>query len=306
VDVESLRYVMTLAEELHFGRAAARHFVAEGHFGRRIARLERELGTRLFDRTTRRVSLTEEGARVVHHARSTLASFDGLRATARSKPHDESVLRVGVLGFGLADRWRVLRDGVVAAVPTVRIVHEELDLCDQYDAIRRGDVDVGLVHYLGDADGLVLQPVLRTPRVAVIPAWSPLAAAERLTREDVAGYSWLRMGGPPSRLAAWAGSDNRSLRGATVRRPSAIPGAVATTGLLGLHGAAAARYYPRPDVRFVPIEGVSVVVAVATREGDHRHVIRAVRDAAVLAARTSAPGIMTDSVHDRTPDHVLQ
>lgn len=307
MDLESLRYAVTLAQELHFGRAAARHFVAEGHFGRRIRRLERELGTRLFDRTTRRVALTEDGAHVVAQARSTLASLDELRATARRDPLDDSVLRVGVLGFGLADRWRFFADAVLAAVPHLRMLHEELDLHDQYDAIRRGRVDVGLVHDLGDLDGLVVQPVLRTPRVAVVPANSSLAGAERLTRADVAGCAWLGVAGSSSRSADWVGSGMPSVSPAcTVRRPSAIPSAVATTGLLGLHGAAAARYYPHPDVRFVPLEGPSVDVAVATRQGDDRPVIRAVRGASAIAARARGPEITTDPIHNRTADHVLQ
>jgi DNA-binding transcriptional LysR family regulator len=307
VDVDSLRYVVALAQELHFGRAAARCFVAEGHFGRRIRRLERELGTRLFDRTTRRVALTEDGVRVVAHARATLASLDELRATARGEPADDSVLRLGVLGFGLADRWRCFADGVLDAVPRVRMVYQELDLYDQYNAVRRGAVDVGLVQYLGDTDGLVVQPVLRTPRVAVVPASSPLAGAECLTGADVAECTWLGFGGSDSRLAEWAGSPTRSESATcTVRRPSAIPSAVATTGLIGLHGAVAARYFPHPDVRFVPIEGASVDVGVATRQGDDRPAIRAVRDAAQLAARAREPEITTDPIHNPTAADVLQ
>jgi DNA-binding transcriptional LysR family regulator len=54
MDFQTLRYVVTLAEELHFGRAARRHYLAPQAFGRHVQRLERELGTRLFDRTSRR------------------------------------------------------------------------------------------------------------------------------------------------------------------------------------------------------------------------------------------------------------
>ncbi|HUY47618.1 MAG TPA: LysR family transcriptional regulator [Streptosporangiaceae bacterium] len=55
MDLQELRYAVTLADELHFGRAARRHFISEQPFGRRIQRLEREAGCLLFERTSRRV-----------------------------------------------------------------------------------------------------------------------------------------------------------------------------------------------------------------------------------------------------------
>jgi DNA-binding transcriptional LysR family regulator len=84
VDVESLRCLVTLADELHFGRAAQLHYVSAGHFGRRIQRVERQLGARLFDRTSRRVALTPAGERVVAHARIVLAALEELRKSADS------------------------------------------------------------------------------------------------------------------------------------------------------------------------------------------------------------------------------
>jgi hypothetical protein len=67
----------------------------------------------------------------------------------------------------------------------------------------------------------------------------------------------------------------------SVRHPAAIPTAVATTGRVALHAAEAARFFPRPDVRFVPLEGPPVQVAVATRSGDARPAVTAFRRAAV-------------------------
>ncbi|WP_425302681.1 LysR family transcriptional regulator [Nocardia wallacei] len=82
VEIESLRWVVTLSEELHFGRASQLHYVSAGHFGRQIQRLERQLGVRLFDRTSRRVTLTPAGQRVVVHARRVLATLEELRNSA--------------------------------------------------------------------------------------------------------------------------------------------------------------------------------------------------------------------------------
>ncbi|MGK8505630.1 LysR family transcriptional regulator [Nocardia asiatica] len=82
MEIESLRWVVTLAEELHFGRASQLHYVSAGHFGRQIQRLERQLGVRLFERTSRRVALTPAGHRVVAHARKVLATLEELRNSA--------------------------------------------------------------------------------------------------------------------------------------------------------------------------------------------------------------------------------
>ncbi|WP_406232162.1 LysR family transcriptional regulator [Nocardia sp. NBC_01009] len=281
MDIESLRYVVTLADELHFGRAAQQHFVTAGHFGRRVQRLERALGARLFDRTSRHVELTSVGQRVVSHARAVLLALDELRASADPLLRTEAgVLRVGVLGFGMAERWPLLRDLVGAAMPGIKLVYEDVDLYSQYDAVRRGDVDVAVVHYLGDLDGLLFQPVYTTPRVAIVPASSPFADADRLCLNDVADEGWVRVSGGHPRLAEWAGPAQQVPRGSPlVRTPSAVPGAVATTGLLGVHGAAASRYFARPDVRFVLLDGTPAEVAVATRRSDNRPIVQAFRQA---------------------------
>ncbi|WP_223167850.1 LysR family transcriptional regulator [Nonomuraea sp. SYSU D8015] len=96
MEIRSLRYAVTLAEELHFGRAAQRHFIAPQPFGRHIQRLEREVGKRLFERTSRRVALTPAGERVVAEARRVLAAVDGLADVARDDaPHDGAPISVG-------------------------------------------------------------------------------------------------------------------------------------------------------------------------------------------------------------------
>ena len=304
MDVESLRYVVTLAEELHFGRSAQRHFLDPGHFSRRVQRLERDLGARLFDRTSRRVTLTPAGERVVAHARAVLAALDRLPAVAGPPPEDDTVVRVGVLGFGAADRWPALRDVVTAAAPGVHLLHEDLDMDDQYEAVRRGDLDVGLVQHLGAVDGLDFRTVLRTPSVVVVPAGSPLADAASLTRADVADQPWLRLSGAHPRFRDWIGPAGVDGRGSTVRHPAAIPAAVATTGLLGMHGAAAGRYFPRPDVRFVPFEAPPVEVAVVTRVADTRLVVEAFRRAADAVAVAWA--IVADPADDRPPSGVVE
>ncbi|WP_433174855.1 LysR family transcriptional regulator [Actinoallomurus sp. CA-150999] len=98
MDIRSLRYAITLAEELHFGRAAQRHYIGAQAFGRRIQNLERELGVRLFERTSRRVTVTPVGAQVVAEARAIVEAMDALTDARRWAESDEEGPTTEVLG----------------------------------------------------------------------------------------------------------------------------------------------------------------------------------------------------------------
>lgn len=83
VDTRLLRHFVAVAQELHFGRAAARLFVAQQALSRDVARLERELGVQLFVRTTRKVTLTPSGERLLVRAGELLALHDAMLAELR-------------------------------------------------------------------------------------------------------------------------------------------------------------------------------------------------------------------------------
>ncbi|RSS82667.1 LysR family transcriptional regulator, partial [Streptomyces sp. WAC02707] len=83
-DPRLLRAFTAVAEELHFTRAAARLYVAQQALSRDVRRLERELGAELFVRTTRQVSLTPDGERLLPYARRVLAAHDELREAFRA------------------------------------------------------------------------------------------------------------------------------------------------------------------------------------------------------------------------------
>jgi DNA-binding transcriptional LysR family regulator len=276
MDVRSLRYAVTLAEELHFGRAARAHFIAAQPFGRRIRELERELGTQLFGRTSRRVWLTDAGERFMPRARQVLAQMDALMETAEGE-HAEPVLRIGVLGFGLADRWPATRCLLARSRPDLELTYVELDWGNQYDAVRTGDVDVAIVHNVGGADDLILESVMDTRRCAVVPAESEFADADYLTEVDAFDHPWVVPVGQPG-LADWVGGHSIRNR-VEVRSPTSIPIAVATTGCLGMHGEPAARFFPHPGVRYRPLDGPRAVVAIASRKREHRDTVAAFRSA---------------------------
>jgi DNA-binding transcriptional LysR family regulator len=141
LDLRALRYFVAAAEELHFTRAAARNFVAQQALSRDIARLERQLGTPLFVRTTRRVALTPAGERLLGRARELLALHD--LTWAELHPSTPTLV-IDLLSEGRRTGPRVL-EAVRAALP-------ETEVRGRYGGgmgrtvgrLLAGDIDLGL------------------------------------------------------------------------------------------------------------------------------------------------------------------
>src|ERR671925_531841 len=96
MELRQLSYFVTVAEELHFGRAAERLHISQSPLSRAIRELERDLGVVLFVRTTRRVELTAAGRLLLERSRRALAEIDGAIADARrSMQTEEAVLVLG-------------------------------------------------------------------------------------------------------------------------------------------------------------------------------------------------------------------
>jgi DNA-binding transcriptional LysR family regulator len=103
VELRQLRYFVAVAEELHFGRAAARLHMSQSPLSRAIRELERELGLVLFVRTTRRVELTTAGSLLLERSRRALAEIDGAIADAqRASLPDDAVIALGYGPFSRA------------------------------------------------------------------------------------------------------------------------------------------------------------------------------------------------------------
>ncbi|PRY39810.1 LysR family transcriptional regulator [Umezawaea tangerina] len=157
MELRALHYFVTVAEELHFGRAAERLRIVQPAVSQQITRLESELGARLFDRTSRRVRLTPAGERVLVTARATLAAAARVRVVARESA---ASLRIGMATCFTPRVDRALtrlREGGQLAEPTL----VDLPVPARLDAVRDGELDLALV-----------RGTLTSTAMTVVRAWS--------------------------------------------------------------------------------------------------------------------------------------
>jgi len=170
------RVFLAVAEELHFGRAAARLKITPPPLTRHIQRIERELGARLFDRTRRAVALTAAGAALVGEARRLLAQLEALPGhVLRAAGGDSGTLRAGVISAALFSQAPLLQAAVRKAMPAVHVEWHIESSADQVEAVRLGRLDLGFVHTPIEHEGLALRRVLREPLIVALPAAHPLA-----------------------------------------------------------------------------------------------------------------------------------
>jgi DNA-binding transcriptional LysR family regulator len=183
LDLRKLRYFVAVAEELHFGRAAERLYIAQPVLSRQIRKLEQELGTELFLRTSRNVALTPTGLQLLNEARSLLAAADATRRRMEGIASGEASLTVG---FFIGDDFTSARRAFSEAHPYVAINLLRTYWYDQTEVVLDGRADVAFVHLPIDDQGLELVPVRSEPRVAVLPVTHPAAGKREISIEELA------------------------------------------------------------------------------------------------------------------------
>lgn len=188
-DLRVLRQFVTLAEELHFGRAAARLHMTQPPLSMAMQALEARLGARLFERTQRRVALSEAGAALLPEVQRLLAQLDDLPRLAQAAAAGEAgqlrLAFVSSIAYGPLPRWlRAFR----AEQPHLQVALREATQDVQLEAFARGEIDAGfMLHAPGAAPpGLAAWTALREPMVLALPDGHALLTRRRLTLAQVA------------------------------------------------------------------------------------------------------------------------
>ncbi|WP_433671061.1 LysR family transcriptional regulator [Klebsiella michiganensis] len=188
IELRHLRYFIAVAEELHFGHAAARLNISQPPLSQQIQILEQQIGARLFARTNRSVSLTEAGRQFLADSRQILSQVDDAAARAARLHHGETgELRIGFTSSApfikaVSDTLSTFR----RRYPDVHIQTRETNTREQIVPLNEGALDLGLMRNTQLPDTLVWERVLREPLLAMVPRDHPLASQPRVSLRELA------------------------------------------------------------------------------------------------------------------------
>lgn len=190
MELRHLRYFVAVAEERHFGRAAARLHMAQPPLSQQIKALEAELGVQLLRRTTRKVDLTDAGEAYLQRARALLAGVDEAGFEARLVAAGTiGRLTIGCVGSATYSLLPRLVRGLGAELPGIDFAFQgEMLVPDQVRSLGDGTVDIALLRPPIHDASLTIE-VLRHDRLVVaLAADHPLATRERLRVADLEGH----------------------------------------------------------------------------------------------------------------------
>ncbi|WP_305095160.1 LysR substrate-binding domain-containing protein [Prescottella sp. R16] len=197
MDVGQLRYFLAVAEELHFGRAADRLHITQPPLSRTIKALERELGTVLFERSTRSVKLTSSGRALVGPAREAVDAIRRAEESVRSADAGETgLVRVAFAGVSTHPLVATLARTVRSQRPGI-----QLELSSQNFAqpamkkLLQGESDIALGRWDTIPAEVSARVVMRDSLVVALPDSHRLAESRRLTADQLAGEPFVSL--PP-------------------------------------------------------------------------------------------------------------
>lgn len=275
LDLRLVRYFITVASHLHYGRAAAELHIAQPSLSRQINRLEALVGARLLDRTRQGTRLTEAGEAFLPRARGLLRSADQATAAARAAARPARITVGYTAGLIVTPAVRHLRERHPDA--DVRTLHLEWN--EPRDALLDGRVDAAITRLPLRTDDLRVTVLYDEPKLLLVPVGHRLAGKESVTLDDIADEPiprfpdrefdayWRidpRPGGRPAPDGPRVETVEDKLEHIAAGEAVAIsPSALRAVGL-------------RPDLTTVPLHGVAPgQVVVATRATDHGRLVSA-------------------------------
>jgi len=286
MDLRQLQQFVALAETGNFHRAAERLHMAQPPLSISMRKLEEQLSTPLFVRTSRGVRLTQAGEAALDDARRALFHAGQARAAALAAAHGErGALRIGFVGSATYALLPKLIPAFRAAYPGIELVLHESTTAAILERLQQHTLDAGLVRVpILNAGSFVLTPLEDDMFLAAVPADSPLAARDSIALRELAGEPFImhpstavpNLHAVAMMLCQRAGFVPRVAQEA-VQVQTII--SLVESGLgVALVPSVAARYANR-RVRFLPLSSPRpaerIGIALATRpDGDERQVMR--------------------------------
>ncbi|CAH0124396.1 HTH-type transcriptional regulator GltC [Microbacterium foliorum] len=265
MELQQLRYVIEVAATSSFTRAAERCFVTQSALSHQVAALERELGERLFVRSSRSVRVTEAGEAFLEHARTAVAAAENARDAASSAGgRVVGTLRLGIIPTVTALDVPALIARFRSAHPDARVELTVGNSDALVDALRRGELDAALLGLRPGVEprGVAVRELSRERLVAAVPRAHRLAGRRRVRLADLADETFADF---PSGTSGRAQSD-AAFAAAGIARDVAFEADSAAL-MLGLVSAGVAVTLLAPGA---VASAASGVVAVAVSDGPER------------------------------------
>jgi DNA-binding transcriptional LysR family regulator len=185
MELRQLRYFVTLAEELHFGRAAEREHIVQSALSQQVQRLERELSVRLLERSTHHVALTAAGAAFLAEARQVLAQVGRAAEAARRAAGAGAPLRVGIIDSSYDSMPQILHE-VQARSPGLVIHQVEASVPEQYQQLTDGRLDVGIGRAALAPPQIASLLFRQDPLGVLVPTGHPFAGLDGVSVSELA------------------------------------------------------------------------------------------------------------------------
>lgn len=182
--ITELRYIVAVARERHFGRAASACFVSQSTLSIGVRKLEDELGIPLFERARKEVTLTAKGKQIVEQAQRVLEEIDIIKQMAESEKGPlVGALRIGAIHTIGPYLFPGLIPMLHEQAPEMPLVVQENFTANLTTLLKQGQLDVIIISYPYDEPGIVTMPLYDEPFVIVVPSAHPWAERKTISRE---------------------------------------------------------------------------------------------------------------------------
>ncbi len=190
-----LKYIVAVARERHFGRAAEACFVSQPTLSVAIRKLEDELGVQLFERGSSEISVTPIGEQVVEQAQRVLEQASAIREIAKQgKDPLDGPLKVGVIYTIGPYLLPALVRQMISDAPHMPMLLQENYTIKLLELLRQGEIDVAILADPFNAQGLVSQPLYDEPFVVAVPAGHPLSKRRSVPASNLKSETMLLLG----------------------------------------------------------------------------------------------------------------
>ncbi|MDA8092467.1 MAG: LysR substrate-binding domain-containing protein [Betaproteobacteria bacterium] len=187
-----LKYVVAVATERHFGRAAARCFVSQPSLSTSVKHLEEELGVKLFERAQGEVLLTQAGERIIAQARKVLEEAERVKTLARqAKDPLKGALRLGVIHTVAPYLLPELVGALSVLAPDMPLDIEENMTASLDQMLKTGAIDAAIVALPFEAGGIEAVSLYEEIFRVIVPAAHPWARRKRVAAEELHGQNLL-------------------------------------------------------------------------------------------------------------------